>query len=187
MKLAALTLPWIVALAWNAAVPAYGGTIANAEEVVDTPQRSANATDDLRKLMADRREASINGDVEKIAGSMADDYVQTDISGYRQDKATWLREYFEPLAALIKAGKFRWDIFEPRNLQFRVFGDCAIVTGELQVRGTGARMGPQHTWVVNSIASFSGTLSFTHVYVWRDGKWLLAALHNAIPIPPPQK
>jgi hypothetical protein len=34
---------------------------------------------------------------------MADEYLQTDISGI-----AWLNEYFNPLAELIKAEKFRW-------------------------------------------------------------------------------
>jgi len=100
--------------------------------------------------------ASIEGDVDTIANSMTDDYVQTDINGYRQDKATWLNEYFKPLANLIKAGKFHWDEHERRNLQFRFYGDCAIVTGELELKGTGAKFGPQHTWVADPNATFSG-------------------------------
>ncbi len=109
--------------------------------------------------MAELRKANIEGDVETVANSMTDDYVQTDINGYRKDKTTWLNEYFKPLADLIKAGNFRWDEYERKNLQFR--------------------------WVADPNATFSGTLHFTHVYIKRNGKWLLAALHNQIPLPPP--
>jgi len=56
------------------------------------------------------------------------------------------------------------------------------VTGELQAKGTGARPGSQHTWVADPNASFSGTLHFTHVYIKHNGKWMLAALHNQIPV-----
>jgi ketosteroid isomerase-like protein len=137
---------------------------------------------DLRAFMAELRKASIEGDTDTIANSITDDYVQTDISGYRQDKTTWLNEYFRPLADLIKAGKFHWDEYERRNLEFRFYGGCAIATGELQAKGSGARPGPQHTWVADPNATFSGTLHFTHVYIKQNGRWMLAALHNQMPM-----
>jgi ketosteroid isomerase-like protein len=139
----------------------------------------------LRAAMAERLKASIEGDTERIASSMTDDYLQTDISGYVQDKATWLNEYFKPLAELIKAGKFHWEVYERKEAQFRMYGDCAVVIGTLELKGTGARPTPQHTWEAAPNASFSGTLRFTHVYVKRNGKWLLAALHNQLPPAPP--
>jgi len=158
------------------------------------PGSSAGATDssngsaetELRAFMAELRKASIEGDVDTIANSMTDDYVQTDINGYRQDKATWLNEYFKPLANLIKAGKFHWDEYERKNLQFRFYGDCAVVTGELELKGTGAKFGPQHTWVAEPNATFSGTLHFTHIYIKQNRKWLLAALHNQLAAQPQQ-
>jgi hypothetical protein len=52
---------------------------------------------ELRAIMAELRKASIEGDVDAIANSISDDYIQTDINGYRQDKKTWLNEYFRPL------------------------------------------------------------------------------------------
>jgi hypothetical protein len=132
--------------------------------------------------MEQRRKASLEGDTEMIASSIAGEYLQTDIHGYLQDKTAWLNEYFNPLAELIRAGKFRWDFYEQRDVQFRLFGDCAVVIGELEAKGTGARPGPHHTWVADPKAGFSGTLRFTHIYVKRNGKWLLAALHNAVPL-----
>jgi len=146
---------------------------------------SSNAEADLSAFMNELRRANIQGDVDTVANSITDDYIQTDINGYRQDKTTWLNEYFKPLAELIKAGKFHWNEYERKNLQFRFYGGCAIVTGELQAKGTGAKFGPQHTWVADPNASFSGTLHFTHVYLKQNGKWMLAALQNQIPLPPP--
>ena len=150
------------------------------------PPASSNipAQAELRAFMAELRKAHVEGDVETVANSVTDDYIQTDINGYRQDKTTWLNEYFRPLADLIKAGKFHWDEFERTKLQFRFYADCAVVTGELHAKGTGARFGPQHTPVADPNASVGGTLHFTHVYIKRNGKWLLAAVHNQMPLPP---
>jgi len=135
--------------------------------------------------MAERRKASIEGDTEKIANSLADDYLQTDISGYVQDKTSWLNEYFKPLAELIRAGKFRWEVFEEKFIQIRAYGDAATVMGSLELKGAGARVDrDRHTWVVDAEAHPALTLRFTRVYIKRDGKWLLAALHNAVPLPP---
>jgi hypothetical protein len=55
----------------------------------------------------------------------------------------------------------------------------------LEAKGSGARFDvEQHIWVADPNASFSGRLRFTRVYIRRDGKWLLAALQNAIPPSP---
>jgi uncharacterized protein (TIGR02246 family) len=146
-------------------------------------QASGSLGDEARSLMAQIRTASLEGDSEKVSSLMTDDYVHTDISGHVQDKQTWLREYFKPLAELIKAGKFRWEVYDRKELQFRVYGDTVVVLGDLQAKGSGAKWVPQsHTWAADPSATFSGTLRFTHVYVKRNGRWLLAALHNAIPV-----
>jgi uncharacterized protein (TIGR02246 family) len=148
----------------------------------------AQATDfsaeaELRAVIAERRKASLEGDTAKIASSMADEYLQTDIAGYVQDKSAWLNEYFKPLAELIKAGKFQWEVYEENDVQLRMYGDAAIVIGRLELKGAGARPTPQHTWVADPDARPSLTLRFTRVYIKRDGKWLLTALHNAVPLP----
>jgi hypothetical protein len=133
--------------------------------------------------MAQIRTASLEGDSDKVSSLMADEYLQTDISGHVQDKQTWLREYFNPLAGLIKAGKFRWEVLERKDVEFRIYGESAVVIGALEAKGIGAKWVPQsHTWAPDPNASFTGTLRFTHVYVKRSGRWLLAALQNAIPL-----
>ncbi len=140
---------------------------------------------ELRAVMAEGLKASLSGDEKTIAAMIADDYLQTDISGHVQDKTTWLKEYFVPVAELIRAGKFRWERYERKDLQFRFYGDSAVVMGKLEVKGVGAKWSlQQHTWVADPDASFSGTLCFTHIYVKRNGKWLLGALQNAVPVSP---
>lgn len=109
-------------------------------------QSGALPTEDgLRAAMAERRKAMLAGDEEIVERLTADDYVQTDISGYVQDKSAWLNEYFRPLAALMKAGKFRWDSYEEKDVQVRMFGDAAVVIGSMNLKGTGAKPSG-HTW-----------------------------------------
>jgi len=158
--------------------------------VAALPRLAAQSTDSsaeaaLRATMAERHAASLEGDTQKIAASMTDDYLQTDISGVVQDKETWLKNYFIPLAGLIKAGKFRWEIYDEKDVKIRIHGDTGIVIGTLEAKGSGARFDVErHTWVADPNAAFSGKLHFTRVYIRRDGKWLLAALQNAVPISP---
>jgi len=148
-------------------------------------QSTANAEAELRAVMAERLKASMAGDTEKIASSLADEYLQTGISGYVQDKNAWLNEYFKPLAELIKAGKFHWEVFEEKDVQVRASGDTAVVIGRMELKGTGARGDRErHTWVVDPDAHPAMTLRFTRVYVKRNRKWLLVALHNVVPLPP---
>lgn len=146
------------------------------------PQVSAvGAEAEIREEMEQRRQASLAGDTEKIAASMIEEYLQTDISGYVQDKKTWLREYFEPLAELIKAGKFRWERFEEKDVQVRVNGDTAIAMGTMILQNSGARIDRErHSWVADPQAHMSTEIHFTRVYIRRNGRWLLAGLHNAL-------
>jgi ketosteroid isomerase-like protein len=147
----------------------------------EPPDSSAVA--ELRAAMAERHKASLEGDTEKIAASMTDDYLQTDISGLIQDKATWLKNYFVPLAELIRAGKFRWERYDENDVQVRIHGDAAIVVGTLDAKGSGARFDIEHHgWVADPNATFSGKLHFTRVYIRNNGSWLLAALQNAVAI-----
>lgn len=140
---------------------------------------------EIRALMADARTASLSGDTQMISRLMTDDYVQTDIGGRVQDKATWLNEYFIPLARLIKSGQFKWDQYRRCDLRFRIGGPVAVVMGRLDAKGSGAKFDPQqHAWVAERGASFSGSLRFTHVYRQENGSWRLAALQNAVPVGP---
>jgi len=130
-----------------------------------------NAEAELRATVEELRKASVEGDTEKIVAAMTDDYLQTDISGSVQDKDTWRKQYFTPLAEFIKAGKFRWEKYDVRDLQVRIHGDAAVVVGTLEAKGVGARMDmTTRSWTADPTASFSGTLHFTRVYVRQNGK-----------------
>lgn len=144
------------------------------------------AEQQVRAVMEQLRQASLVGDSNEAAKLIADEYLQTDISGHVQDKATWFNEYFNPIAELIKSGKFQWERYERKDIQLRIYGDSAVVMGSLELNGVGAKWSPQqHTWIAEPNARFSGTLRFTQVYIRRGGKWVIAALHNAVPVVPP--
>ena len=144
---------------------------------------------ELRAAMATREKANREGDTGLIEALMTTDYVQTDIGGRVQTRSEWLASYFKPLAEMIRAGDFRWTIWEETGVQARSYGDTVIVVGRLRLEGEGATFVPGRDWV-KAPGSRLGptTLSFTRVWVKRDAKWLLAAIHNSVPPPlPPGK
>jgi hypothetical protein len=131
--------------------------------------------------MSKRQQAMIDGDEGVMDRMTAKEYAQTDILGHVQNKAAWMAEYFRPLAALIKGGKFRWERYEERDVRVTMWGDTAVVTGELAMRGAGATF-MQGRWEEAPNKSVEGTLRFTRVWIKRDGSWLLAGLHNSAPM-----
>jgi len=79
-------------------------------------------------------------------------------------------------AALVK-----FDRDEERDVQVTRFGDSAVVTGELDMKGTGATAA-QGKWQEAPGKSMEGVFRFTRVWIRRDGSWPVAALHNAVPL-----
>jgi hypothetical protein len=135
----------------------------------------------LRAAMTELGKANVDGDTDKADRLLAAGYVQTDISGHVQGKSEWLAEYFRPLAQLIKAGQFHWDLREEKDVQVRFFRDTAVVVGSLTMKGTEAALLPERGWDASPGTSVGlVTFRFTRVFIKRDGRWLLAALHNAV-------
>lgn len=135
----------------------------------------------LRAAIEQRHQAMLDGDEGGVDRLTAKEYLQTDIFGRVQNKATWMSEYFRPLASLQKAGKFRWERYEESDVQVTMLGQTAVVTGALSMKGTGAKF-TTGKWEESPQSTIEGTLRFTRVWVKQDGAWVLAALHNAIPL-----
>lgn len=138
----------------------------------------------LRQVMAELHQAALDGDTKTTESLMTDGYIQTDISGHLLEKTEWLETYSRPLAKLIKAGVFHWDLYRESNIQVRMYGDAAVVMGVFDLKGRGADWGEKGTWVADPKAHPQMTLRFTRVFVRDHGAWKLAAIHNA-PLPPP--
>lgn len=153
---------------------------------VSVARESASAVEPaLQVAMAERQKANLEGDTQKIDPLMAPEYVQTDIGGRVQNKSEWLSSYFRPLAEMIKAGQFRWEVWEESDAQIRSFGDTVVVVGRLRLKGKGASVVPGRGWVASADGGIGPVeLLFTRVWIKRDGRWLLAAVHNALPPQP---
>ncbi len=142
-------------------------------------QSSAKA--EVLAALAERDKAEVTGDETKVAQSMSDDYLQTDVSGNIYDKQMWLNEYYRPMAPLLRSGKTRWVKFDRSDIVVRDFGDTFIVAGKMTIKHVGV-----NPWNPKDITPPDSrraplTFSFTHVWIKRDGAWKLAVVHNAIP------
>ncbi len=104
------------------------------------------------------------GDIAVLDELLSPDYTHHDAFGARLDRAGWL-EY-----AAKRTG--RTTRLEFRNVQTRMFGDVALVTGTNVVTGGGARTPTDNADL---------TLVFTQVWIWKDGRWLREAF-QATPV-----
>ena len=111
-------------------------------------------------------EAFLAGDVATVEHLTAEDYVQTDVNGKVQDKAAWLAEYYKPIVAHMKTGEFKWELFERKIEQVRLYGNVPVLIGR--------------TRLATKTSSKPRELRFTQVWVKRNGEWQRAIFHNSL-------
>ena len=73
----------------------------------------------------------------------------------------------EESLAVSKAGKMKFDIYKTSDIRIKVYGNSAVVTGQL-VRIRDAKS-----------TKFEDDWRFTKVYVRRDGRWQVVAWHGS--------
>jgi ketosteroid isomerase-like protein len=135
-----------------------------------TPKSAVEAQ--VLATVAERDKAFVGSDENAVARFMADDYLQTDAVGHVQDKPTWFKEYFEPIAAKINSRESRWEVFRKTDLQVRDLGNVAVVIGALELKLKGWRpSGGSNDRPLRR-------MRITQVWVKRDGTWKMAVVHN---------
>ncbi len=149
--------------------------------MVQTAVGRSSTKAEVLAALAERDKAEVAGDETKVEQSMSDDYLQTDVSGNIYDKQTWLKEYYRPMAPLLRSGKTRWVRFDRSDIVVRDFGDTFIVAGKMTIKHVGV-----NPWNPKDITPPDSpraplTFCFTQVWIKRGGIWKLAVLHNAIP------
>ncbi len=146
--------------------------------MVQTATGQSSAKTEVLAALAERDKAFVAGDEPKMAQLMSEDYLQTDVEGNVQDKQAWLKEYFGPLAPLLRSGETRLTTFDRSDIVVRDLGDTMVVAGKQTFKFAGV-----NPW--NPKVTFQPgpprVLRFTHVWIKRGGAWKLAAVHNAIP------
>jgi ketosteroid isomerase-like protein len=147
---------------------AIGCAISQAQSPDKKQASTTSAESEVQQAIDKYYQAFYAGDVETVKRMTRDDYLQTDVYGNVQDKATWIAEYYIPLAERIKAGGLKLDAPKPSDLQMRRYGNVAVVIGRTTLKSS----------VVSGQAK-PRDLRFTQVWVKSNGEWQRAVYHNA--------
>jgi len=111
--------------------------------------------DKLKQMERQRAEALMKGDAAFIERTTADDYTMITSSGQLRNKRRALGD--------LKSGEVKFQSADVDDLEVRVYGDTAVVTG-------------RHTQRAQSGGTdISGQYRFTRVYVKQKGQWKAVA------------
>jgi ketosteroid isomerase-like protein len=114
-------------------------------------------TNELRKVMEDWTAAESRGDIASLEGALAEDFVGIGPRGFMLTKDQWLERH--------KSGKLRYQSIGLDEVQVRLHGDAAVVTGRQSAKGKYEDFDLRD--------QFRATL----VFVKQQERWLLASLH----------
>ena len=121
-------------------------------------QTSAEETTAVLQAERDGCIAYLNGEAEKIANFLTEDYTLTNSKGEISGRADDIAD--------ATSGKVRYDVFENYDMKVRLYGDsAAVVTGRTKLKGV------YDGKTVDKIVQFTDTL------VKQNGQWRLAAGH----------
>ena len=102
-----------------------------------------------------------NQDAAAIEQILADEYMYTNEKGKVKNKAEDLASY--------KERPVKFEVFDISDQKMRVIGNgAAIETGTMRFKGTDKEGKP-----------FDGSERYTTTWVWRDGRWQIAADHTS--------
>jgi uncharacterized protein (TIGR02246 family) len=133
-------------LLWNANV--IGGSAADTSK------------EEIRALETARNEAIVHGDAPALERMTSDDYTFITLRGELRTKAEIVKGF--------STGAFKYASREISDLNIRVYGDTAVVTGRSIQKGA------------ENGKDYSGDYRFTRVYVKQNGRWLTVALQATL-------
>ena len=119
------------------------------------PTGHETVQDQLKRMEKQRAEALMKGDAGLLDRTTADDYTMITSSGQLRNKARMMGD--------LKSGEVKFQSADVDDLQVRVYGDAAVVTGQhIQKAQSGGN-------------DISGQYRFTRVYVKQKGQWKAVA------------
>jgi ketosteroid isomerase-like protein len=120
------------------------------------PQESSSATVDSVTQVEQRFNAALlKRDAVEFGALLANDLVHISFEGQSADKAEYM--------AFFKQGAWEYKKIEPTNINVKVLGGVAVVTGRVD-----------RTIVVNNRET-SGAFAFTHVWSRAGDRWQLTS------------
>ncbi len=121
--------------------------------------RAARDLKELARLETVWNEAHLRGDAGALDRLWANDLVVTVPDMPVMDKSESL--------AFLRSGKMKFQRYQTSDLRTRVYGDAAVVTGQLERVRDSAKKEFEDDW------------RFTKVYVRRNGRWQVVAWHGS--------
>ena len=137
-------------------VPAVQGQTGGASAT--SPDSAARA--EILKLEEERNQAIVHGDAAALERMTDDDYSFITLRGELRTKKEIVQGF--------KSGSFHYESREISDLNVRLFGNTAVVTGRSNQKGK------------ENGKDYSGDYRFTRVYVKQDGRWLTVALQATL-------
>ena len=126
--------------------------------------QSANAAlspeEEIKSLEQERNRAILNGDAAALDRMTADDYTFITLRGEMRTKSEIVKGF--------QSGSFKYEARQISDLNVRVYGNTAVVTGRSNQKGA------------ENGKDYSGDYRFTRVYVRQNGRWLTVALQTTV-------
>jgi ketosteroid isomerase-like protein len=135
-------------------------TAAAQENRADAKLRNAEAVEQIKQLEDGRNQAILKGDAAALERMTADDYTFVTLKGELRTKAEIVKGF--------ASGAFKYQFRTVSDLNIRVYGDTAVVTGRSVQKG------------VENGKDYSGDYWFTRVYVRQNGAWMTVALQTTL-------
>jgi ketosteroid isomerase-like protein len=117
---------------------------------------STDPAEEIRALENARNEAIVHGNAPALERMTSDDYTFITLRGELRSKAEIVKGFAD--------GTFKYESREISDLNIRVYGNTAVVTGRSTQKGT------------ENQKDYSGSYRFTRVYIKKDGRWQTVAL-----------
>lgn len=134
--------------------------VSDADKAHHAPGTSVKSVEDaVIQIEHDWGDALLKADVAAWSRCLGDDWVLTTSNGTLVTKPMALAD--------LKEGALRIDSFRLDDVKVRVYGDVAVVTGQITEK---SKFRDKDT---------SGVRRFTDVFVKRDGRWQAVASHES--------
>lgn len=118
------------------------------------------AKQEILQIERERNKAIINGDFGALDRMTSDDYTFVTLRGELRTKPEIIQGF--------KSGSFHYDSREISELNVRLYGTTAVVTGRSNQKGR------------ENGKDYSGDYRFTRVYSKRAGQWRTVALQTTL-------
>jgi ketosteroid isomerase-like protein len=124
------------------------------------PGGALSAKQQIESLEEERNRAIVRGDASVLDRMTSDDYTFITLRGELRTKSDIVKGF--------QSGSFRYQSRQISDLNIRVYGDSAVVTGRSTQKGS------------ENGKDYSGDYRFTRVYVKQNGRWLTIALQATL-------